>query len=344
VNRPGTEVTAPPDPLEEGAEADQGGRSHGRRRRNRRVLVAALVLLLIPVLALAGYGVWLDHIVSSNIKQQTLLPGLGPRDANGDAVPQPSGNGENYLVVGNDAAPGLAGARSDVMVLVHVPADHRDVTLIHFPRDLWVPIPGRGKAKLNASYAFGGAPLLVRTMQNMLGVKIDHVAMLGFENFKNMTDAVGGVNVFVAEPSSSRGHSFEPGITHMNGDAALAFVRERKQLSQGDISRGKRQMAFIKAVMIKGRSGRTLANPVRLAHFLDAATVNLVVDQDLDVGTMRSEAFALRGLDRRDIHTVTAPFGGFGRSADGQSIDVLDEAKMARLGEAIRTDSLESYP
>ena len=148
----------------------------------------------------------------------------------------------------------------------------------------------------------------------------------------------------VAEPSSSRGHTFEPGFTHMNGDAALAFVRERKQLSEGDISRGKRQLAFIKALLIKGRSVQTLANPAKLSRFLDAGTSNLVVDQDLDVGTMRSEAFALRSLRKRDIRLLTAPFAGFGRSADGQSIDILDEDRMARLGEAIRTDSLESYP
>ena len=85
------------------------------------------------------------------------------------------------------------------MVLVHVPADHSEVTLIHFPRDLYVSIPGKGKNKLNAAYAFGGAPLLVTTMQNMLGVRVDHVAMLGFEGFKSMTDAVGGVDVNVEE-------------------------------------------------------------------------------------------------------------------------------------------------
>ena len=168
MNRTGNDLAAAPDVLEEDIEGNQDGRR--RRRRNRRVLVVAVVLLLVPVLALAGYGVWLEHIVRSNITQQELLPGLGPIDGEGNAVAQPSGNGVNYLIIGNDAAPGLEGARSDVMVLAHVPADHRDVTLIHFPRDLWVPIPGRGKAKLNAAYAFGGAPLLVRTMQNMLGV------------------------------------------------------------------------------------------------------------------------------------------------------------------------------
>ncbi len=314
------------------------------KRRNRKILVGALVLLLVPVLVVGGYLAWLNHIVTNNVKQELLLPdGTRPTDGSGQPVDQPAANGTNYLIIGNDAGPGREGARSDVMVLVHVPDDHRDVTLIHFPRDLYVDIPGKGKNKLNAAYAFGGAPLLVTTMQNMLGIEVDHVAMLGFEGFKSMTDAVGGVDVNVAEPSVSNGFTFTKGTMHMGGDEALAFVRERKQLSEGDISRGQRQLAFIKALMLKTLSRDTLANPVQLKNFVEAATNNLTVDQKLDVGTMRSEALALRNLRGSDIRFVTAPFTGFGTSPDGQSIDIVDEVKMSDLGEAIRTDTLESY-
>ena len=314
------------------------------KKRNRRVLVAALVLLLVPVLAVGGYLVWLNQIVSSNIKQEQLLPDVpGPTNEAGETIVQPAGNGTNYLLIGNDARPGDTGSRSDVMVLVHVPEDRRDVTLIHFPRDLWVPIPGRGEAKLNAAYAFGGAPLLVKTMQNMLGIEIDHVAMVGFEGFKKMTDAVGGVDVQVEEGSEGDGKVFREGTMHMDGETALVFVRQRMQLSEGDISRGKRQQAFIKALMLQTLSADTLTNPIRLKDFLDAATSNLTVDQKLDVGTMRSEAFAMRSLRGRDVRFITAPFTGFGWSADGQSIDIVDEVRMQELGEAIRTDSLGSY-
>ncbi|HKX68274.1 MAG TPA: LCP family protein [Intrasporangium sp.] len=337
------------DPQDSDDEAPQlaSRRDRKERRRNRKVLVAALVLLLVPVLAVGGYLVWLNQIVSSNVKQATLLPESGsaaqPTDKEGNVVAQPTGNGTNYLLIGNDARPGDTGSRSDVMVLVHVPEDRRDVTLIHFPRDLWVPIPGRGEAKLNAAYAFGGAPLLVQTMQNMLGVEIDHVAMVGFEGFKNMTDAVGGVDVQVEEASEGDGKVFSEGTMHMDGETALVFVRQRKQLSEGDISRGKRQQAFIKALMLEALSRETLTNPIRLKDFLDAATSNLTVDQKLDVGTMRSEALAMRHLRGGDVRFITAPFTGFGTSADGQSIDIVDEVRMTDLGEALRTDALESY-
>ena len=323
---------------------DDGRPSRREKRRNRKVLVAALVLLLVPVLAVGGYLVWLNQIVANNVKQEQLLPDSAqPTDDAGQPVDVPAGSGTNYLIIGNDAGPGRTGARSDVMVLVHVPEDHSDVTLIHFPRDLYVSIPGKGKNKLNAAYAFGGSPLLVSTMQNLLGIRIDHVAMLGFEGFKSMTDAVGGVDVNVAEASKGDGKVFQKGVMHMDGETALVFVRQRKQLSEGDISRGQRQLAFIKALMLKTLSKDVLTNPIKLKDFTEAATSNLTVDQKLDVGTMRSEAFALRGLRGSDIRFVTAPFTGFGTSPEGASIDVVDEAKMDDLGKAIRDDALDSY-
>ncbi|HEY9497365.1 MAG TPA: LCP family protein [Intrasporangium sp.] len=314
------------------------------KKRNRRVLVAALVLLLVPVLAVGGYLVWLNQIVSSNIKQEQLLPDVpGPTNEAGETIVQPAGNGTNYLLIGGDGAADRTGVRSDVMVLVHVPEDRHNVTLIHFPRDLYVSIPDRGKNKLNAAYAFGGSPLLVQTMQNLLGVEIDHVAMVDFEGFKRMTDAVGGVEVKVEEGSTGNGRTFTKGTMHMDGETALIFVRQRKQLSEGDISRGKRQQAFIKALMLKTLSAETLTNPLRLKDFLEAATSNLTVDQKLDVGTMRSEAFAMRSLRGGDVRFITAPFSGFGTSPEGASIDVVDQAKMADLGESIRTDTLDDY-
>ena len=92
-------------------------------------------------------------------------------------LPQ-SAVGKNYLIIGSDARPGETASRSDVIVLAHIPEDKSAVQLIHFPRGLYVPIPGRSKDKINAAYAYGGAPLLVSTMQNLLGVKIDHAGRL----------------------------------------------------------------------------------------------------------------------------------------------------------------------
>jgi LCP family protein required for cell wall assembly len=254
-----------------------------------------------------------------------------------------AGNAQNYLVIGSDARPGESRGRSDVIVLVHVASDKKTVTLVHFPRDLYVSVPGHGKDKINAAYAYGGAPLLVRTMQDLIGVPIDHVAIIGFEGFKRMTDAVGGVNVYVEEPSSGPNYTFHKGFQQMGGAEALAFVRERKDLSEGDISRGRRQQAFIKALMLKSLSKDVLLNPVKLAQFTYAATSNLTVDEKFSVGDMRNQALSMRSLRSGDIAFITAPFTGFGTAPNGGSIDLVDEQGMEALGEALQDDDMASY-
>ncbi len=321
------------------------------RFRHRKVLAAALILLLIPLVAVAGFAAYLNHVVTANVQHGDLLPRAAPEVTTGaDGTPTtkappaaPVGKGQNYLLLGSDAGPGRVGGRSDVIILVHVPEDHAKVQLIHFPRDLYVAIPGYGKDKINAAFAYGGVPLIVQTMQNLLSVPIDHVALIGFEGFKAMTDAVGGVDVNVEESSNEGGFVFTKGMMHLNGDQALAFVRERHQLSEGDISRGRRQQAFLKALMLKGLSRDTLTNPAQLTRFIEAAAANLTVDQSLDVGQMRGEAYNFNDLRGDNIRFITAPLTGFGTSPVGGSIDLVDVAKMTVLGAAIAGDHLDAY-
>lgn len=363
------------------SESQPQGESRGARSRKKRLIAIVLIVVAVPVLAVGSYLGWLNHVATTNIQHADLLPtsaaaisgtmpeptsgptsGPGATTAPGDDPVDPSEPGEpgtggipvaaavpadsvgdNYLLIGSDARTGLGGARSDVIMLMHIPVDKHNITLIHFPRDMYVYIPGHGRNKINAAFAFGGAPLLVQTLQGMLGVKIDHVAMIGFEGFKRMTDAVGGVDVYVEEGGTIDGHVFTEGMMHLTGWEALAFVRERKDLSQGDISRGRRQQAFLRALILKAISRETLTNPATLAAFVDAATSNVIVDQSLDIGQMRSELFAMSGLRSGDVRFITAPFSGFGRSPYGASIVLVDWAKLARLGTAIREDRLDSY-
>ena len=334
-------------PETDSAAETAGRRSRGPRRRSRlrRALVITLALVVLLVVGgAAAYLLFLNHTVSSNVKHDSLLPTPGVNGAP-SAPPRKAaaGDAQNYLVIGSDARPGESRGRSDVIVLVHVASDRKTVTLVHFPRDLYVPIAGHGKDKINAAYAYGGAPLLVQTVQELVGVPVDHVAMIGFEGFKRMTDAVGGVNVYVEEASSGGGYTFHKGYQQMGGTEALAFVRERKDLSEGDISRGRRQQAFIKALMLKSLSKDVLLNPVKLAQFTDAATSNLTVDEKFSVGDMRKEAFSLRSLRGGDIAFITAPFTGFGTSPSGASIDLVDDQGMKALGEALQNDDMASY-
>ena len=123
----------------------------------------------------------------------------------------------------------------------------------------------------------------------------------------------------------------------------LEFVRERYALSQGDISRGQRQQAFIKAVMQKALSRETLTNPARFASFVDAATTNLTVDDDLDMGEMRSLALAMRNVRGDDIHFVTAPWTGIG--SDDWAGSIVNPAwdQVDVLAEHLRSDTMEDY-
>lgn len=316
-----------------------------RKHRLRRVLAVLLALVVLVVVGgVAGYLLFLNHKVATNVKHEALLPTPGVSGAEAPPAKKPAArNAQNILFIGSDARAGLAGARSDVIVLMHIAGDRKTVTLVHFPRDLYVDVPGHGKDKINAAFAYGGAPLLVRTLQDLVGVPIDHVAITTFDGFRRMTDAVGGVEVYVEEPSVSGSYRYNRGYMHMSGDVALQFVRERKQLSEGDISRGRRQQAFIKALLLKSLSKDVVTNPVKLAQFVDAGTKNLTVDQQFTTSQMRKEALSMRNLRGKDISFVTAPFNGFGTSPGGASIDILDEPGMKALGEALQNDAMADY-
>lgn len=252
-----------------------------------------------------------------------------------------AGDALNFLIIGTDSRDlSVERGRSDVIVLMHV-SDERDrVDLVHFPRDLFVPIAGTGgSSKINAAYSYGGAPLLLQTLQPLIGVPIDHVVIVDFNSFQAMTDAVGGVNVMVTEA----GGGFSTGLQHMNGEQGLRFVRERYSLSQGDISRGERQMQFIKGLMDKALSRETLTNPARLASFVDAASTNLTVDADLEVGAMRDLGFSMRGVRGDGIHFWQGPWNGIDMHPVAGSIVLMADAQMARLAQHLQSDTMESY-
>lgn len=339
------------DDVDDDIDDDGAPRPRRRRRGAFRIAVVSLVALcLLGIGTVAGYVAFLNWRVSTNVTHRPLVPERGTTITGEDGVvvtvspparDPDAGEALNILLIGSDSRDlGVERGRSDVMVLMHI-ADERDrVDLIHFPRDLLVDIPGyANKNKINASYAFGGAPLLIETMQPLIGVPIDHVALVNFQSFQSMTDAIGGVDVQVEQASPG----FAPGVMHMDGETGLRFVRERYALSQGDISRGQRQLAFIKAIMMKALSREVVTNPVTLATFVDAATQNLVIDEGFGMGEMRELGFALRGMRGEDITFVTAPWTGLGSDSYAGSIVLMNPDQMAVLREHLQADTMEAY-
>lgn len=327
--------------------------------RARQILVGTVVVLVALILGTGlFYAVYLHETFVSNVKHDALLP--TPSAGETPPVEDPSVNAPspkvamNILLIGSDTMIGAARGRSDVIILVHISADRKKVYLVHFPRDLYVDVAGHGKDKINASYAYGGSQLLIRTLRTLVDVPIDHAAVIGSRGFMAVTDAVGGVDVYAEEASNDEVYINEErtekvfnaihvGINHLDGKAALAFVQERYQLSEGDISRGRRELAFVRALMLKILSKETLANPIRFVALVNAVARNLTVDNAFSVNEIYRDALSLKDLRSDDIVFVTAPITGFGRSPQGASIDIVDKVKMAQLSSALRTDDMSSF-
>jgi anionic cell wall polymer biosynthesis LytR-Cps2A-Psr (LCP) family protein len=128
----------------------------------------------------------------------------------------------------------------------------------------------------------------------------------------------------------------------VSGKQAEAYVRERKQLPRGDLDRAERHRAVVQAILTKGLSGDTVKNPRRFLAFTTGVARHVTVDEELTSQVLRKTALSLR-LSPSDIDSVQAPVARFGRSPDGQSIDIVDEAKMRRLAEALRDDTMADY-
>lgn len=227
----------------------------------------------------------------------------------------------------------------------HISAERDKIYLVSFPPHSYVTIPGRGRNKLNAAYAFGGPPLLVRTLETLTGVRIDHVAEIGFDGFRDLTDALDGVDVTVAESSSVPGtpYRWSAGNHRMDGEEALMFVRQRHGLAGGDLGRVERQQAFVEAVLLRALSRDTLTDPRKLSKVVDAGTRYLTVDDELDTGKLRKLGISLRHVRGDDISFVTAPVAGLGRSPAGASIVRLDPARLAWLSSGLRQDQMGNY-
>ncbi|MGK3710673.1 LCP family protein [Arthrobacter sp. IK3] len=315
------------------------------RARQRHPVRATILVLLVLVLvagAMAGGYVW-NLARTFNEGTQTIA---GAFPENSPEKTSAAADSRNILLIGSDTREPGADARSDTMMLVHVPGDHSSVYVMSILRDTWTQIPGHGEHKINAAMALGGVPLMVETLQDMIGVPIDHVAVIDFEGFKGLTDALGGVEVDNAQAFQSEGANgeyFAAGPLTLQGDSALKFVRERYAFADGDYQRVRNQQAFMRGLLTKLISAETLGNPLRLSAATGAIAPYLSVDERLDALRVGGLAVELRGVRSGDIEMFTLPNAGIGTSTDGQSIVLPDEAAVTGLSEALKTDTVAQY-
>lgn len=317
-----------------------------RRRLWPRILIAVAVVLVVALGAAVVYGMTIQRQVTQNITRGVDLPG---DPTGGSMSPRPTKEAQetgtlNYVLLGSDSrdADNEGNGRSDSIMVVHLNKARDKAYIISFPRDMYVTIPGHGQDKINAAFAFGGAPLTVSTLETLTGVRMDHVVLVDFEGFIQLTDDLGGVTVTNKTAFTSHGFDYPEGKIEVQGEKALWFVRERKSLPGGDLDRAENQRNVIKAVVAKGLSAEVISDPARFTTFIGNVAKHLTVDNSLSDEEIRRTALSLR-LSGSDIELLQAPLSGFGTSPGGQSIDIVDTTRLAELAAALKKDEVGAY-
>lgn len=343
-------------PLGPGAGASPTGRGAVRRRRRRWVWGVGLgVSLTLVGAAAAGWAVYMK--LEGNITPDDATAAKLARFEK-DRPTALVKDALNVLLIGSDSRAGAENGRyghdpgterSDTVILLHLSAGRRSATAVSIPRDLMVDVPdcrrrdGSRSAPMftqfNAAFEVGGPACTIRTVEKLTDVRVDHHVVVDFEGFKDMVDAVDGVEVCLNEPIDDKdAHLRLPaGRVTLDGEQALGYVRARKTLGDGsDTGRIERQQRFLGALVSKVRSNEILLNPVKLYPVLDAATSSLTTDPEL--ASLRGLYELVRGL--RDIPTEGVQFLTVPRESYAGDVnrDQLAQPAAGKLFERLRKD------
>lgn len=326
-------------------------------RRRRRWLKGSALALAVLVVAAAGAG-WVVYArLSANITPDEAAAAELARYERERPTALVRG-AQNILLIGSDTRAGdgndeygrdLGSERSDTTILLHLAADRRSATAVSLPRDLMVDVPGCRRpdgsrsepvfAMFNYAFEVGGSACTIRTVEKLTGIRVDHHMVVDFSGFKEMVDAVDGVQVCLKEPMNDKAAKLKlpAGRVTLDGEQALGYVRARKSLGNGsDTDRMERQQRFLGALVDKVQSNDVLLNPVKLYPVLDAATSSLTTDPEL--ASLRGLYQLVRGL--RDIPTervqfLTVPRESYVHNANR---DQLVEPAAGKLFALLRAD------
>ncbi|MFI8186870.1 LCP family protein [Actinacidiphila glaucinigra] len=327
-----------------------GGRGTPPGSRKRRVKGVLIGLAVVVAAWSIGTYFWADGKVRREVDLGTVID-----------RPE-TGEGTNYLIVGSDSREGLSseqkkklhtgsaeGKRTDSMMILHV-GDNGN-SLISLPRDSYVTIPefkgsesgktfpSRGQNKLNAAYSIDGPTLLVRTVEYNTGLHIDHYAEIGFAGFAGLVDAVGGVELDIPRniDDKNSGLHIQKGKQTLNGDEALAFVRQRYQEAEGDLGRTKNQQKFLSALASQTATPGTVLNPFKLYPTMGAGLDTLIVDKDMSLWDLASMFWALKGVSGGDGVSMNMPTSGSIGTNVGSALK-WDMPKVKQLVSELKND------
>ncbi|MEV5184039.1 LCP family protein [Streptomyces werraensis] len=339
-----------------GAGSSPSGRGAVRRRRRRWVWGVGLgVSLALVGAAAAGWAVYMK--LEGNITPDEAAAAELARFEK-DRPTALVKDALNILLIGSDSRAGAENRRygrdpgterSDTVILLHLSAGRRSATAVSIPRDLMVDVPDCRRpdgsrsapmfAQFNAAFEVGGSACTVRTAEKLTDIRVDHHVVVDFKGFKDMVDAVDGVQVCLNEPIDDKdAHLHLPaGQVTLDGEQALGYVRARKTLGDGsDTGRIERQQRFLGALVNKVRSNEILLNPVKLYPVLDAATSSLTTDPEL--ASLRGLYELVRGL--RDIPAEGVQFLTVPRESYAGDVnrDQLAQPAAGKLFERLRKD------
>jgi LCP family protein required for cell wall assembly len=315
-----------------------------------RGLAGLVGLVVLLAAGTAVYSGSVSHTFGANVRREAALlpadPGSGATTSAASQVTRPAKaktDAENYVLIGSDSRdPSNPNAgRTDSLMVLHLDADRQHAYLVSFPRDLWVPVPGNGRHKINAAIALGGPALAVATLEQLLQTRMDHVALVDVHGFLTLADDLGGVSVHNDTAATVGRYDFGVGEITLDGASAAAYVRERYDQPNGDAGQAERQRLVIKAILEKGLSGSTLSDPATFNTFISKLAQHVTVDADLSNNQVRGLALTMRPrLD--DVTLLQAPTAGLGETA-GQSVDVVDQARLTELAAALKADKVADY-
>jgi len=293
----------------------QPGLGTGRRRRfwgqpghhGRRIALIAGAVVVILILAVVTSYFYLD----SKLNRSVALPAYSGQSA-----------GQNWLIAGSDTRQGLSRTEQD---LLHVGSDVGTTNsdslmllhtgggkpvLISIPRDSFVPIPGHGTNKINAALGFGGPTLLIQTVEQVTGLRIDHYMGIGFGGLDSVVNQVGGVRMCLptALHDYDSGVNLPAGCQNLSGTQALAFVRDRHSFANEDLQREQDQRAFLKALLSKATSPSVYLNPFVALPFGSTAASSISIDQGTHLYNLISVALALRNPQTGTVPIANANY------------------------------------
>ncbi|TNC26146.1 LCP family protein [Amycolatopsis alkalitolerans] len=335
-----------------------------QRHSERTVRIGRITLIVLAVLVFLGTGAAWGTKTWFNSKF-TQIAALDENSADIQDAPAQLGD-ENFLIAGSDTRVGatagenvgnaneVQGARSDTVMLAHIPADRKRAVVISFPRDLEISrpacerfdvgtgnyssdvVPAETKVKLNTAYAIGGPRCLTKWVQQETGMKINHFVGIDFGGFKDMVDAVQGVTVHIDKPIKDTVLGMvisQTGDVTISGNQALSFVRARHVIGDptSDYGRIKRQQEFIGALMKKVMSRGVLTSPAQLSGFV-TAFAKATFGENIGVDQMLTLAQSMKGLDPSTVAFMTIPTTG---EANSRGNEVLIESKAKAIFQAL---------